>query len=146
MGLQVSTHFLTSVEGLASNYGLLITRSADYFVQSLELAGTSASRKRGLLGRSDLDPNTGFVIAPTQGIHTFGMRFPIDVIGVTREGRVVRIKENVPARRLVFAWRAFAIIETAAGVARRAGLLLGDQLSVVRVGPDRRERGGRLTR
>lgn len=100
-------------------------------VRHLELAGASAERKKGLLGRDSLDPETGFVIAPTQGIHTFGMAFAIDVIGVSKEGRVVRIRTDVPPRRLVFALRAFAIIEVAAGVATRAGLVVGDALAVI---------------
>jgi uncharacterized protein len=127
----VSGHFLSGVRQSPAQYGLQIARSGQLFVRRLELAGDSTLRKKGLLGRTSLDPDIGFVIAPTQGIHTFGMAFAIDVIGVSRDGRVVRIKANVPARRLVFALRAFAIIEVAAGIAARAGLTVGDQLSVV---------------
>jgi uncharacterized membrane protein (UPF0127 family) len=72
------------------------------------------------------------VIAPCQGVHTFGMRFPIDIIGVTRDGRVVKVSECVPARRVVFAFSAFAILEVAAGIAARAGLVVGDRLTVAR--------------
>ena len=126
-------HFLDVAVHCPEGYAIRIERTGAELVRRIEMAGDSETRRKGLLGRSSLDPDTGFVIAPTQGIHTFGMKFPIDVIGVDRVGRVVRIKENVPPRRLVFAWRAFAIVETAAGDVERAGLRIGDQLSVARV-------------
>jgi uncharacterized membrane protein (UPF0127 family) len=85
------------------------------------MAGDSESRRKGLLGRASLDPTTGFVIAPSQGVHTFGMRFAIDIVGVARDGRVVKIRPQVPPQRLVFAWTAFAILELAAGVVERPG-------------------------
>jgi len=95
------------------------------------MAGDSTTRRKGLLGRDALDRDVGFVIAPTQGVHTFGMRFPIDIVGVARDGRVVKVRGEVPPRRLVFALRAFAILELAAGVARRAAIAVGDRLIVV---------------
>jgi uncharacterized protein len=72
-----------------------------------------------------------FLIAPTQGVHTFGMRFSIDIIGVARDGRVVKIREHVPPRRIVLSFTAFAILELAAGVARRTKVAVGDRLVVV---------------
>jgi uncharacterized membrane protein (UPF0127 family) len=49
---------------------------------------------------------------------------------VARDGRVVKIRPRVPPQRLVFAWRAFAILELAAGVVEKAGLVVGDRLIV----------------
>ena len=56
------------------------------------------------------------------------MRFPIDIVGVTRDGRVVKVRSDVPRSRLVFALRAFAILELASGVAVRSGLAVDDRL------------------
>lgn len=92
------------------------------------MAASSETRRRGLLGRESLPPDAALVIAPSQGIHTFGMRFPLDIVGVTRDGEVIKCRHEVGPRRLVFAWRAFAILEVAAGVARQAGLRVGDRL------------------
>ncbi len=96
------------------------------------MAADSDARKRGLLGRDELAPDTGLVIAPSQGVHTFGMRFPIDIVGISRDGHVVKCRGDVAPRRLVFALRAFAILEVAAGVAARAGLAVGDRLIATR--------------
>jgi uncharacterized protein len=129
----VSTpHFLASALAQPADHGIHIERTGAVLVQRLEMAGDSRTRRKGLLGRDALDQEVGLVIAPTQGVHTFGMRFPIDIVGVARDGRVVKVRGDVPPRRLVFALRAFAILELAAGVARRAAISVGDRLIVVR--------------
>jgi uncharacterized membrane protein (UPF0127 family) len=97
----------------------------------IEVAGDSASRRKGLLGRDRLDPECAVVIAPSQGVHTFGMRFAIDIVAVARDGSVVKIRSHVPPRRIVMAWSAFAIIELAAGAAAISQVKVGDRLRVV---------------
>ena len=97
----------------------------------IEVAGDSASRRQGLLGRDHLDPDCGVVIVPSQGVHTFGMRFAIDIVAVSRDGSVVKVRTHVPPRRIVMAWSAHAIVELAAGAALAANLKVGDRLCVV---------------
>jgi uncharacterized protein len=121
-------HFLTDALKTPGLWGLQIQRTGGWLVRTLEIAADSESRKKGLLGRDRLAPEVGVVIAPSQGVHTFGMRFPIDIIGVTRDGRVVKARSAVRPARLVFALRAFAILELAAGVAGEAGLAVDDIL------------------
>jgi uncharacterized membrane protein (UPF0127 family) len=108
--------------------GLRLERTGAWVIERLQLAGDSAQRRRGLLGRGSLGDGEGLVIAPSQGIHTFGMQFPIDVIGVARDGRVLKIRRAVPPRRLVFCLRAFAMVELAAGAAARLDVQPGDML------------------
>jgi hypothetical protein len=93
-----------------------------------ELAGTSAARRRGLAGRDRFPEGHAMVIAPSQGIHTFGMRFPIDVVGVSRDGTVLTIRRQVAPRRVVLSLRAFAVVELPAGAADRGRLERGDRL------------------
>ena len=124
------SHFLAGALAHPEFYSLRVERTGAALVQRLEMAGDSTTRRKGLLGRDSLDREVGFVIVPTQGVHTFGMRFPIDIIGIARDGRVVKLREDVPPRRLVFALRAWAILELAAGVARRSAIAVGDRLIV----------------
>ena len=98
---------------------------------SIEAAFDSATRNRGLLGRDSLARNIGFVIAPCSAVHTFGMRFPIDLIFAARDGRVLKIRRAVPAFRIAVAFGAFAVIEMAAGSVERSGLREGDRLIVI---------------
>ena len=72
------------------------------------------------------------VIAPTNAIHTFFMKFPIDVAFVTRDGRVLKIKRAMPAWRMAAAWAGYAVIEMAAGAFERSGTRAGDILAIER--------------
>jgi uncharacterized membrane protein (UPF0127 family) len=58
------------------------------------------------------------------------MRFPIDVLFVGRDGRVLKIVPQVGAWRAAASFRAFAVIELAAGTLQRLGLMLGDRLMI----------------
>jgi uncharacterized protein len=99
----------------------------------VETAFESATRRRGLLGRVRLD-DTALVIAPCNAVHTFFMRFPIDVLFVDRQGAVVKVCHDVRPWRIAAAWRGFATIEVAAGAAERAGIRAGHRLSLKAVG------------
>ncbi len=112
-----------------------IERSGRVLIPKLEVAGDSASRRKGLLGRDRLEPGCGVVIAPSQGVHTFGMRFAIDIVAVTRDGVVVKIRSHVPPRRIVVAFSAFAILELEAGAAATAELQVGDRLQTLGPSP-----------
>ena len=124
-------HFLEPALRGRGEWGLRLTRTGAWLATNVELAGTSAARTRGLLGRDGLAAGCGLLIAPCQGVHTFGMRFPLDVVGVTRDGAVVTLRGHVPRRRIVLALRAFAVLELAAGACQGANLQVGDRLEVV---------------
>lgn len=95
---------------------------------TIEIALDSRSRRRGLLGRDGLAEGSALVIAPCESIHTFFMRFPIDVLFVARSGAIVRAFANVGAWRLRAAFTAFAAIELAAGAIDRSGTRRGDRV------------------
>ena len=95
---------------------------------TIEGAFDSKARNRGLLGRTGLPPATAIVIAPSNAVHTFFMKFPIDLIYAARDGRVVKVRHAVPAWRLSAAFGAFAVIEMAAGGAD--GVKAGDTLEI----------------
>ncbi|HET9266491.1 MAG TPA: DUF192 domain-containing protein [Vicinamibacterales bacterium] len=111
-------------------FRLLNERTGRPVATTIEGAFDSASRKRGLLGRESLPPGQALIIAPSNMVHTFFMRFPIDILIATREGRVVKARQNVPARRIVGALRGFAVIEMAANELQRSGTVRGDRLVV----------------
>jgi uncharacterized membrane protein (UPF0127 family) len=108
----------------------LVDARGQVLVPVLELAVESATRKKGLLGRNGLGPGEGLLIAPTNAVHTFFMRFPIDIVFVARNGRVVKVSRAVPAWRMAAAWGGYAVVELAAGGADRAGIKAGDRVAV----------------
>jgi uncharacterized membrane protein (UPF0127 family) len=109
---------------------LLNTRSKRPVATSLETAFESADRKKGLLGRDGLAPGQAMVIAPTNLVHTFAMRFAIDILFMSRDGRVLKVSPDVPPRRIAGSLRAFAVIELAAGQAAASDTRPGDILEV----------------
>jgi len=96
----------------------------------LETAFDSATRNRGLLGRDSLASGHALIIAPTNMVHTFFMRFPIDILIVAKDGSVLKARRNVPSRRVVGALRGFAVIEMAAFELDRSETVVGDRLAV----------------
>jgi hypothetical protein len=95
------------------------------------LADTVTSRMKGLLGRDSLPEGEGMVIDPCNQIHTFFMRFPIDVAFVDAEGRIVRQLEAMkPWRMSGIYFRARRVIELPAGVLAATGTREGDVLTL----------------
>jgi uncharacterized membrane protein (UPF0127 family) len=92
----------------------------------------SRTRNVGLLGRRSLDPGTAMIIAPTNAVHTFFMRFPIDIAFVKKDGRILKIRDRLPAWRMAAAWGAYAVVEMPAGSFDLAGTAKGDFLEVAR--------------
>ena len=96
----------------------------------VEPALDRSRRNRGLLGRDRLDAEHALVLAPCSAVHTWRMHFAIDIVFAARNGVVIRIADNVPARRIKFSLGAFATIEMRAGVLRCHGVRLGDRLEL----------------
>lgn len=93
-------------------------------------ARTARERTRGLIGRERLDPGEGLVIARCRQVHTFWMRFPIDVLFVDGRGAVVRTCRNLRPRRVSpVSWRARCAIELPAGTVEQSGTAPGDFIS-----------------
>ena len=103
-------------------------RTGETLAAALEAFFDSASRRRGLLGRNQLAPGCAAILAPCNSVHTFFMRFPIDVLFVRRDGFVTKVCPDLKPWRAAVALRAFAAIELAAGATRTAGTRPGDRL------------------
>jgi uncharacterized membrane protein (UPF0127 family) len=97
-------------------------------VAEVEVARSFAARSRGLLGREGV--TTGLVLEPASSVHTFGMRFAIDVAYVARDGRVLAVSTMPPQRMGLPRWRSRWILETEAGRMSSWGIRPGRRLSV----------------
>jgi uncharacterized protein len=93
-----------------------------------EMADTVPTRMRGLLGRTGMDPGHGLLIKPTNSVHMFFMRFPIDVVFLDRELVVRKVVEALAPWRLAGCRGAKAALELPAGEAARRGVTAGERL------------------
>jgi uncharacterized membrane protein (UPF0127 family) len=80
-------------------------------------ARSRAARLRGLAGLERLPRTGGLHIPGCRSVHTFTMRFPLDLIWLDRDGRPVRVDRDVPPRRMKACRRARSVVEVNAGSA-----------------------------
>ena len=94
-----------------------------------EVALTSGERMRGLLGRSGLPAGEGLFLPHCWTVHTFFMRFPIDVAYVTSDNTVVKLVDELKPWRISWCWLAQSAVEMPAGWAQKIGLSIGHVLN-----------------
>ncbi|MEO0335848.1 MAG: DUF192 domain-containing protein [Pseudomonadota bacterium] len=99
----------------------------------VEVAATLKERNKGLLGREDLPKDRTLWIHDCPSIHTFFMKFRLDVIFVDRKLKVTSVHRNVGPWRLIFygGWGAKDVFEFSAGAISQDQVQPGDQLDVV---------------
>jgi len=103
-------------------------------VAAVEVADTSATRRRGLLGTDGVQGALWITRCPS--VHMVGMRYPIDVAVVDGQGVVLRVRTLKPWTGVTpFLRGATATVEAAAGAMRDWSVVEGSCLSVRRAGP-----------
>jgi uncharacterized membrane protein (UPF0127 family) len=96
-------------------------RKADNFV----------TRLVGLLKRTHLGPEEALWLMPSKGIHTIGMKFPIDVLFLTKNNEIVGLISGMPPYRIsAIHFRSYSVIELPNGTIRKSRTELGDKLEI----------------
>ncbi len=72
-------------------------------------------RRRGLAGMPELPSGRALHLRPCRSVHTFGMRFNLDLVWLDRDAGVVRIDRAVAPRRQRTCVRAHSVVEIGAG-------------------------------
>ena len=115
-----------------AGYAFNRTRHA-YLATRLSLADTHWSRFLGLMGTTPADfrSGQGLWIVPSHGVHSFAMRFPIDVVYVDRCGVVIYLERQLKPWRLAPVRRkAVSVLELPANTLDTTGTSLGDELEI----------------
>jgi uncharacterized membrane protein (UPF0127 family) len=99
---------------------------------AIEVADTSSKRRTGLLNHAGLAKGQGIWIVPCEGVHTFGMKFPIDVLFLSKKRKVLKIRHDMDRRRLAVCWRAHSVLELPAGTLAATGTQPGDELELIK--------------
>ncbi|HTM24166.1 MAG TPA: DUF192 domain-containing protein [Vicinamibacterales bacterium] len=93
------------------------------------VAATRAARAVGLLSRSGLEPGEALWIVPSRGVHTWGMRFPIDVLALDEAGTVIDCVSNLRPWRVRLPRRGTAgVLELPAGTLAASRTSVGHQI------------------
>jgi len=97
----------------------------------LEVADSAARRNKGLMGRDGLAAGGGLWIVPCESVHTFGMRFAIDLVYLDRKKRIKKLRKAVPAMRISACLSAHSVIELPAGAIAATETAMGDVLEFI---------------
>ena len=96
-----------------------------------EVADTSEKRRTGLLKHDRLDPGQGLWIVPCESVHSFFMKFAIDLVYLDRNKKVRKVRHRMVPWRLSACLTAHSILELPAGAVAASGTQAGDQLEIV---------------
>jgi len=110
---------------------------AVYLATALAVANTHWTRLRGLLGLDDDDfrNGSGLWIVPCHGVHTLGMKFPIDVVYLDNAMTVVHIQPGVrPWRFAAIRRRAASVLELPCSTIAETGTSVGDRIEITLAG------------
>jgi len=98
---------------------------------SIEVADTSLTRFVGLLGRRKISAGGGLWIKPSSGVHTLGMLFTIDVVGLDKDRRVAHLwPQLVPFRITAIKFKVQSVLELPAGTIAALQIQTGDAIEM----------------
>jgi uncharacterized protein len=113
---------------MPAEFARVRTAEGKVLCERCEIPGSAFGRARGLLGRSGLEPGGGMLIDRAGSVHMFFMRFPIDVVFLDRDWKVVGVRHRLRPWRVAGARHAVAALELPAGAVAEAGIEEGDAL------------------
>jgi len=93
-----------------------------------EVADSASKRRTGLLKHERLEPGQGMWIVPCEAVHSFGMKFAIDVVYLDKKKRVRKTRPAMVPRRISGCLLAHSVLELPAGTIESTGTRPGDQL------------------
>lgn len=119
-------------QSASHRYALNRTRGI-YLATHLAVADGHWSRLRGLIGKGpgDFGEGSGLWITPCRGVHTLGMRIPIDVVYLTTAGVVVHLEHGLmPWRFAPVRLQAASVLELPEHTLRASGTTIGDEVEI----------------
>jgi uncharacterized membrane protein (UPF0127 family) len=117
----------------STGYAFNRTRQA-YLATQLSIAATHWTRLRGLMciEAGSFPAGQGLWIVPSRGVHTFAMRFPIDVVYLDEEKTVVHLEQDLkPWRVAALRMQAASVIELPRNILHTTGTSIGDEIEIV---------------
>ena len=108
---------------------LKLKKNGEILLSEIEDASSFFKRFMGLMYRREMGEEHGLLLTPCNEIHTFGMRFDIDTIAMSKEGEVLFIDRAVPPRKARKKVKGgYMMLELCSGVSDKLGISVGDKL------------------
>ena len=102
--------------------------------ENVFIAGNMLERIKGLLGKKEFLPGEALILEPCNSVHTFFMRFPIDLLFVDRNYRIVKSLPGFAPNKVSWIyWKSRLVIELPSGTLKQAQTLDSDQLQLDRI-------------
>ncbi|MEZ4357798.1 MAG: DUF192 domain-containing protein [Eubacteriales bacterium] len=99
-------------------------------MDKVNIAQSVFSRFKGLIGKKGLLPGEGLIIKPCKQVHTFYMRFPLDILFVDKKMQILHIETLEPGKVGKFVSKAHFVLEVPVGTANDFGIFTGDYLKI----------------
>ena len=100
--------------------------------EAIEVAATAVQRVKGLLGRECLADGQGLLFKSCSSLHTFFMQFPIDIVYMDKDGKVLKSARAVKPFKFVMApLRAYYALELPVGAINQSATRVGDSLRFI---------------
>ena len=109
-------------------YGCLIRTNDRQIIQKVSKTSNFLERMRGLLGSPPLKENEGLLIVPCSSVHTFGMRYAIDLVFLDKQLTIVKTISALKPWRMAASNAASMVLELATGSLDQLQLSNGQQL------------------
>jgi uncharacterized membrane protein (UPF0127 family) len=126
----MATFMSAFLQARGTPHKLINRRTSAELATFVVAAVNSATRRRGLLGLDRMPDGQALIIAPCNAVHTWFMRFPIDLLFVKKTGEIIKRCDSVRAWRMAVGWRAYAVVELAGG-SLDAATARGDVIEIV---------------
>ena len=103
-----------------------------WLATTVRKADNFLTRLVGLLRRTSLGPEEALWLIPSKGVHTFGMRFPIDIIFLNEDNKVIHtVRDLAPNRISRLQFRSRSILELPQGSIQKSATAVGDQIEIL---------------
>lgn len=109
---------------------MILTVEQKVLSQQVTIADNFFTRLKGLLGTKELPKGNALLITPCNSVHTFGMRYAIDVFFVSKNGEILKIVASMPPGKLAWCRQSAFVLELWDGAAAAHHINVGDRVQL----------------
>lgn len=109
---------------------MILTVEQEVLAQQVAVADNFFTRLKGLLGTKELPRGKALLITPCNSVHTFGMRYAIDVFFVSKTGKILKVVPFMPPGKLAWCRQSAFVLELWAGAAAEHNISVGESVKL----------------